>query len=312
MPSISEISTLSTGVSGALSSIPALGNLLIATPSNTVGYQPIINSVISESGFLGTSNLRNPPALVFHYEGEQSVILESDVTDHYVESNSSVQDQVALKPELITTHGFVGDLNDVAPNSVLAALQIASKKLTSVSGYLPEISETAILAYDEAVFAYNTVVTVANSAVAAFSTIGSLIGIGNTGESVINGSSITLSQNQTPQQIYFQQFYAYWRKRTFFTIQTPWAVFQNCIIKSLRAIQDEQTRTITDFEVTFKIIRTASTTISVQSTVLGDLQGRSQNQSDFLVDRGVQTPALFSQSQSDAVNSATNDTGTPV
>ena len=48
-------------------------------------------------------------------------------------------------------------------------------------------------------------------------------------------------------------------ERERFPVQTPWAVFQNMAILRLTATQDAETNVITDFEVTFKLIRMAST-----------------------------------------------------
>ena len=60
-------------------------------------------------------------------------------------------------------------------------------------------------------------------------------------------------------------------------------------IKSLRAIQDTETRMITDFEVSFKMMRFAST----ESTagILPILQGRSDLQNAGVTDLGTKTPA---------------------
>jgi hypothetical protein len=59
-------------------------------------------------------------------------------------------------------------------------------------------------------------------------------------------------------------------------------------IKSLRVIQSEETNVITDFEVSFKRIRTASTveTPGFATTT----QGRFSNQAADLVNLGTQTP----------------------
>ena len=121
----------------------------------------------------------------------------------------------------------------------------------------------------------------------------------NSGTSVISGQGITIARNQTKQQIAFQQFYGYWRTRTLFTIQTPWAIFQNMAIKSLRAIQSEETRMITDFEVTFKLMRFAET-ITIKPLIT-DFEGRSASQSSELLDLGVSTPPESATSFTDSI-----------
>lgn len=267
-----DLSTVTT-------SATALSNLILVSPQATIGYQP--QNAPSKSGQVA----QQPPAILFHYEGEQSVTLESDITDNYVEDNTAINDQIALRPEMVTTQGFIGELNDIAPR-VLEPLKIISEKLTIIGAYTPSLSATAILAYNEAAFIYSIGKNALNSAVAAWSSIS-----GSGGESVINGNGIITQSNQNKQQVAFQQFYGYWKNRTLFTVQTPWAVFQNMAIKSLRAVQDAETNVITDVEVTFKIMRFAST-ISQSTPISLRFEGRSAFQASSLTNLGTSTPAF--------------------
>lgn len=237
-----------TAITAVTNAAGALGNLILVTPQTVIGYQP------QNASINGVLQPYTQPAILFHYEGEQTSTIESDITDHYVENNTPVQDHIALKPVMITTQGFIGDLNDLAPNAYFAAAQIAAEKLTILSAYTPALSATALLAYNEAVFAYNTVNNLADSAVATWNSINGETG----GESVITGSTFTSESNQSPQQKYYQQFYGYWNSRALFTVQTPWAIFTDMAIMSIKAIQGADTTTITDFECTFKQIRYAS------------------------------------------------------
>ena len=269
----------------------ALSGLILVSPQKTVGYQPQ-----NAPSWKNDTKNAPPPALLFNYEGEQVSTLTADVTDHFIENNTAIQDQVAIRPSMLTVHGFVGELNDIAP-AALQPLKLAADKLSSIGAYTPELSATALIAYNEAKLLYDVAATVASSAI---STWASINGGANTGTAVINGSNgnaiidpITgkpLTQNQTKQQIYYQQFYGYFNNRTLFTIQTPWAVFQDMIILSLRAIQEADTRTITDFEITFKQLRFAST--SLAKTGLYDnnnFQGRASAQGADQVDQGTTT-----------------------
>ena len=134
---------------------------------------------------------------------------------------------------------------------------------------------TALNAYNEALFLVQTATNLANSAVATWGALSS----SGSGQSVITGTSLAKQNNQTPQQTYFQLFFGYYTSRTLFTVQTPWAVFQNMAIQSIRAVQDAETNVITDFECTFKQMNFAST-----MAVIGNLGsqysgvGRQPNQ----------------------------------
>ncbi len=268
IPSISAVTNAAT----------TLGNLILVTPQNVLGYQPQTLS----NGSITFVN----PSILFHYEGEQTTTLESDITDHFVEDNTAVQDQIALKPIIITTQGFIGELNDLPPNKFFALAQQAAQKLVTLTQYAPTLSATALLAYNEAVFFYTTGSALAVNAVSAWSSITS-------GESVVGPNGLTLQHNQTKQQQYFQQFYGFWQSRTLFTVQTPWAIFQNMAIKSLRALQSAETRVITDFEVSFKQIKYAAALSDIN--VL-DFQGQLQQQGASNTNNG--TSGLSSKSTS--------------
>lgn len=276
MPNLSQLSGITTAAT-------ALSNLLLVSPQDTVGYKP--QNTPNADGTISTA--QSPPAFIFDYEGEQTASLESDITDHYIEDNTAVQDQVALKPEIITTHGFVAELNDVPPFP-LQYVKEAAEKLTAIGAYAPQLSATANLAYAEAFQLYQVGQNAVNTAVAAWSSIGSIGGGGN-GQSVIGSNGITAASNQNKQQIAFQKFYGYWRNRTLFTVQTPWAVFQNMAILRLRAIQSEETNVITDFEITFKMIRIAQT-LNLSAGFPVSYAGRLNSQASSPTDLGTSSP----------------------
>lgn len=252
-------------ISDLTSGLTSLSNLILVTPNSNIGYQPQ-----SENGSAP------PPTIVFDYDGEQTVSLESDITDHYSEDNTPREDQIALKPEIVTTHGFIGELNDITPG-ILIPLKIAAEKLTIIGGYTPGLSLTAQLAYNEALFAYRLAKTTVNSVVSAVAGLDSVLGLG-----------LGVSPNQTRQQVWFQLFYNYWVAKTLFTVQTPWIVYKNMAIKSLRAIQEADSSVITDFEVSFKAMRFAS----LSSTFVNDkqLQGRLKYQSAIVVNNASASP----------------------
>ncbi len=263
-----DISTLSNATTAAT----ALSNLILVTPNENKGYQPQNPALSSDSN---GQTRRPPPAILFNYEGEQTVALESDITDHYVEDNTAVQDQIALRPIVVTTHGFIGELNDVVPG-ILNPLKFAADKLTAIAGYEPQLSVTALVAYNQAKLIYDTAANVLDVAVSAWNTVFG-------------------TNAQTKQQKYFQDFYGYFNQRTLFTVQTPWAIFNDMAIKSLRAIQDAETNMITDFEITFKQIRYAQ---SVTTRVLSAdfMQGRAAAQGSLDTQMGVSTPPLSPKS----------------
>lgn len=239
---LNAISSVTTGISsanGLLAGVTQIANLLVATPQ-VQGY-----AAQNEDD----DGLEAP--LLFHYEGEQTFSLESDITDYFSEDNSSLQDHIALQPELVTTQGFIGELTDIAPNKVLAIAKIAAYKLTNVAGYLPALSVSALIAYNEAAFAYNTFTNTKNSVSDALSSLSSS-GLGT--ETGTRGT-------QTNQQTTFQKVYQYWQDRRLFTIQTPWQIMENMAIKSVRATQDADSQSVSTFEMTFKQMNFATSQV---------------------------------------------------
>lgn len=140
--------------------IGSISGLLLASPQKTQGYQP--QNAPGPTGLV--SLLSQPPGILFHYEGEQTASFSSDITDHFLEDNTAVQDQIALKPIIITTHGFIGELNNVPPPA-LALLQQTANTLVTINSYVPGASITAQLAYNKAFAAYQLAESAANSAV---------------------------------------------------------------------------------------------------------------------------------------------------
>lgn len=240
----------------------ALSNLILVNPQKDIG--------ITEQKDDATAADGEPETFLFNFNGEESVTLESDITDHYAEDNKALQDQIALKPVIINTSGYIGELNDVTPK-LLEPLKLAADKLTVLTPFVPVISATALIAYNNAAQAYAIAERVKNASVAAWGTI-----TGGSGTPV-----------QTKQQIAFAKFFGWYQNRQLFTVQTPWAVFRNMAIKNFRTIQPEETNSYSNFEITFKQMR-FSQSLTITSGIA--FQGRSFDQAADVVDHGVSTP----------------------
>lgn len=252
LSSLSRITTTAT----------ALSNLILVSPQEDLGILPQTQ---------GTENT-NPPKFLFNYYGENTVLIESDITDHFVEDNTALQDQIALRPELITGQGFIGELTDITPDFLLP-LRVAADKLTVIGAYTPELTLAALLAYNTAFQAFQVAQLAKGAAVSAWNSLSG----DNNAATPINAPGFN-PQNQpiqTKQQLAFSTFYGYWKQRRLFTVQTPWAIFQNCALKSLRAIQDGDSRMLSNFDVTFKPINFAKTSTQ---TLAQFLQGRARGQ----------------------------------
>ena len=60
---------------------------------------------------------------VFDIPDEAKVTLSADITDHWVEDNTTVNDQIAIKPDMIALSGFVGELPYIFPGNVINSVE---------------------------------------------------------------------------------------------------------------------------------------------------------------------------------------------
>jgi len=268
-------------LASAASSIAQLSNLIIVSPQATLGYQPL-----NPRNPIGTqSQLAQAKAFVFQYEGEQSITLESDITDHYVEQNFAVADQIALKPALYDTYAYIGELNDVIPDFLQPLKQVADK-LTTVVAYTPRLTATALINYNRALFLYQNGTKLLNNLADAPANLANAISGG--GQAVVGeNGQLTTGTAQNKQQSAFQTWYSYWQNRVLFNVQTPWAVFQNCAIRRLRAVQGAENPVVTDFEVSFKVIRTAQSLQRGTGNGDASLQGRLNQMGSLAKNNGT-------------------------
>jgi len=244
-----------SALSNVVLTAQTLSNLILVTPEFPEGIE---------------SETSKPERFLFDFEGEQTITLEADITDHYVEDNTAVQDQIALKPAIVTTRGFVAELNDIAPESFTPAKNIVDK-LGVLSAYVPELTITSRLVYNAAVQAAAVVLLARTAAVSRW----------------------TGAAPQTKQQLAYQKLQGYYNDRTLFKVQTPWRQFEHMAIKTLRAVQDPETRMITEFDVTFKEMKFASTS-TIALSPIG--QGRFNQQNSSPVDLGTSQPQLSTAS----------------
>lgn len=268
-------SALATATSG----LNSFGNLIMVTPVNKgIQTQEVATALRPGEGLASykapkpngiPSIFETPTTILFQYEGENTALLESEISNYFVEENYVLNDNISLKPEVVTIHGVVGELNDIPPQFP-DAINFIKQKLIVLSPYTPALSITALNAINALVASYQAINSVVNSAQSLFKFF-SL-----SGSTTINGVE---AQIQTKQQYFFWQFYYYWINRQMFTVQTPWATFNNMVIKSLRAIQDAETRMITDFEVTFQRFYVTTSVAASFQVQAANTQGQLSAQS---------------------------------
>lgn len=206
---------------------------------------------------------------IFDYEGEDTVTYQSEITDHYVETNDAVQDHVALRPVKIVLRGFVSELVQTPPAGIIGALATIQSKLTAVPAYLGKYTPGAINAFSRAVTTAQNVATQINT---GLSKIQNIIGF-------LPGAAPQKSRQQRA----FAQLVALWESRQVMTVETPYRYYDSMMIESVAFTQPEETQSWSDISVSLKQIRF----VEIQTVALnGTFEQRAALQRQGVANQG--------------------------
>jgi hypothetical protein len=234
-----------------------------------MSYSPNVIPPDSESVFTALTTLQtsnptsynaivrpnNPPVgiggFLFDIPGDEEIRLRSQITNYYLESNTTVQDNIALEPAQITLRGLVAELSMGLPMQPAPAT--SPNPLPTFAAMSPAQTPGQI---------QNGIV---NAPVASAASGGatSLYSYYENYEAMGSGS-VT---RQTAAFLYFMNL---WSGQQLCSVETPWGIWQNCAILEIRAMQEARTRYESDFTITFQELRFAQDA-TVQT---GNLAGR--------------------------------------
>jgi len=195
--------------------------------------------------------------------------LQSDITDHFVEDNSTIQDHIAIKPKKITLRGFVGELVEerATPKSEVVEL---FEKLTIINSYVPVITDAAKQ--------LNSLIDV--SLETKEDAIDATIGAGVD----LFQAYKTLNPPDTKQAKAYNFFRALFDAKQLVAVDTPFGFMSDMAIENIVSIQGDNAY-IMDFAVTLKEFRTAETKLVEFNEKIR--QGRSGNQISEEKDQGT-------------------------
>ncbi|MDR3244663.1 MAG: hypothetical protein LBT79_07945 [Elusimicrobiota bacterium] len=250
-------------LSNKIGALAEFGNFATSV-AKTIFVKPNIDKGITG---IGADDFTD--GFIFDVKGEESVDFESDITDHYIESNSPLQDHIALKPIIVNVKGFVGEVKSATPKA-LAGIAGYVGKLQALTPFAPQLTAQAQAIYNEVERNYR-IYEEANK------TAKSIWG---------DFKDQTDGLNVPYQSRVFNFFKKCWATRMLFIIQTQWTIFENMTIKNLKSEQGEETKYITDFSIIFKQINFAQD-ITTKPTAKS---GRATQQSQSQADKGIQSP----------------------
>lgn len=208
----------------------------------------------------------NITALHLQITGNESMSLQADITDNYVENNIAYQDHIALKPMIYTVEGEVGELtwykND-PQNSVIGAV---AQKLAPVVSFAPSVSKFASTVQDKAM----KIIGVVDSLDNAFSRFWGFL------------SNDDVNTEQKKAFMYLQ---ALWASRAPISIKTPWKKLENYIIQNVEFSQSDRTVDKSKIKISFKEFKTTSSRVG--SFDIKKYMGRGSAQNAELQNKGI-------------------------
>ena len=248
-------------------------------PTDSFSIYQQLSEPQNQNARLAILRPQNPPPGVAGYlidiVDEDTVELESDITDHYIEDNTAVQDQIALRPETITVRGQVAEVVLYDPKFapvqrptvekkgqyeqqlIQTGVSVLATRLPLIGALVPQL--TSYWAQKQQAVDTNFLITqqqIADS--------NSLFG-------EYNKKVPPLPKDQTNQSRIFGYFYQLWKGRQYFSVETPWGFFNSMVIQSLSIRQGAATRYASEITITFKKLRFTQSVDLLQ----GQLAGRS-------------------------------------
>ncbi len=201
---------------------------------------------------------------------QQKAEIRSDITDHFVEDNSTRQDHIALPAKMYTLRGFVGELK-TEPEAEKNKFQEIGQKLTTLNSYLPIVTNSAKQV--------NNLLTGEKESTAQ-----------TVDESVEAGINLFQAYKQlnppdTAQAKAYNFFVALRDGKQLVSVDTPFGFVPDLAIENIIAVQDNN-KYIMDFTVTLKEFRKVSTEFASFDPKKQKSQGRAENQKAEERDQG--------------------------
>ncbi len=224
------------------------------------------NVILAEKGKEGLEGF------LFDLPDTESVTLSADMTDHYTEDNSFLQDHRVIKPAQITISGFVGELVYKKPTGLLGVISAIGNRLNAVGAFLGDQTPQAVqLAQKAAAQAQAAIGAASNTVGKAKSLIGAFKGA---------------EPEPTKQQVAYKELESLFRESRMLTLQTPWNFFDNLMITFIGFSQGSESEGMSDIQITLKEIRIARTKTADFNT---EVFNRSQIQESESEDLGNTT-----------------------
>lgn len=172
--------------------------------------------------------------VLFDIIESDAISIQADITDHYVEDNTAVQDTMALKPIEITLKGFVAEKVYERSLMITDEIENAFSKIAPISALIPPISSYATVVVNASRYVESSI----NRYINSFKNIKDIF-----------------NKNKTPQvskqMAVAQNLLNLRNSRTLVTVKTPYGTFDNMLVLDAQMEQGDNT-TVSDLTVILK------------------------------------------------------------
>jgi|GEM_PF-6674766 hypothetical protein len=222
--------------------------------------------IVKQAGASGISGF------IFDIPTGEKTTLTADISEHYTENGSYINDHIVLKPVEFTLSGLVGELVYTKPqkgtfeytaDQITNALQSVDA-YTGLVGYTSEMAQKVSVLTTQASYIANQYNSIKKKATTLLS--------------YISGSEST----ESLQQEAYKKLYSLWKSKQIVSVQTPWQYFAKMGISSVVASRDDKSDDYTDFSITLKELRFAdvqTTTFDASSFSAFDAQSAEEKSS---------------------------------
>lgn len=202
----------------------------------------IVVNIIGATGIAGFK---------FHVPQTEMVNFENEVTDHYIDTNSAIQDHIVQKPITITVSGLVGDYF-YSNNEIEDMVALITPTLALVKEFLPNITDRTVKRLTDAQSGH---INLPNIQIPDENVYFQLQSEKNFEFNIVDLFKLfqNLYKIKSAQTRAFIFFECLWKSRARFSVETTWKRYDNMIVQRVQAKRDNNAD-ITEFSITFKQI----------------------------------------------------------
>ncbi len=240
----------------------------------SVNIGEAVVNVLSNTGIAGFK---------FNIPQREQLKFQSDVTDHYTDSNNAVQDHISQKPVTITLTGLHGDYF-YSVNQIEDMLAKVVPTLALVKQFIPKLPDSTkqklLKKYQNLAITDNTPEALQKSTIKNE--------VNNIDLFLMFQEIYKITSSQTRAYLFLK---ALWRSKAIFSLETTFERFDNMVVTDLSPLRDENADQ-TEFTITFKQLNFAKTITTTAQNSIGRLSAMISPTVNKGVDKGKEVPTI--------------------